>query len=177
MLLDAKELRLLAGDSLTGTDEQLSMLIEAASGLIETRLGRRLEYDDYTQQKFASGRTVLLEAWPVEKIRSVTMNGETVNGWLLDADHGILMLPDGCCGLLTVKYTGGPEDIPAALKQACALTVLAMSRAIENGGQTLMSERLGDYQMMYYNNPAGSAIPALSPAAEALIAPYRGRGW
>ncbi len=174
MLLTLEELKTMAPD-LTGSDEALSDLIAAASALIEARLGRRLEKDDYDyRQLLPDGRIVLLPAWPVDEVRAVRADGQAVADWLLDGPRGVLLLPLTPARLVEVEYTGGVDEIPAATRQAAGLTVLAMSRTVENSGQTLMSERLGDYQEMYYNSES-TTTQALSPAAEALIAPWRAR--
>ena len=54
-----------------------------------------------------------------------------------------------------------------------ALMVLSLRRSIENDGQALMSERLGDYQMMYYQQQGTAA--SISPVADALLLPWKNR--
>ncbi len=154
-------------------EDMLEALIEAASGMAEMKLGRKLALGDYAQRRFHAGRTALLEAYPVESVTAVRLDGVALDQWQLDAENGILRLPWNVEGLLEVEYTGGLEEIPIAVKQACALIALSLNTSIENSGQMLMSERLSDYQMMYYQQQNGSA--SISPAADALLLPWKNR--
>lgn len=153
--------------------QMMDALIETATGMIERRLGRKLERGEYSVDRFVHARTVLLDAYPVETVRYVRLDGATLDGWTLDTESGILTLPNRMCGRLEVEYRGGFTEIPAAIKQACALMVLSLRRSVENDGQALMSERLGDYQMMYYQQ-AGAAT-SISPVADALLLPWKNR--
>ena len=166
-------------EQLTATDLEDSQslmyeaLIETASGMIEKRLGRKLEMGDHYAARFVHGRTVLLDAYPVERVDYVGLDGAELDGWTLDAESGILTLPQRVCGRIEVEYRGGFTEIPAAIKQACALMVLSLRRSMENDGQALMSERLGDYQMMYYQQSGAAA--SISPVADALLLPWKNR--
>ena len=113
-----------------------------------------------------------LRAYPVEKIEALT-GAEQKH---LDRENGILRFEKPACGAVVCRYTGGLEPIPAAILQACTLVTQALLQTADNGGKTLMSERLGDYQVMFYQGKEGQAasLEGLSPAAAALLAPYRG---
>lgn len=177
-LITVEQLAQMTGRKISGTDEaaMLEALIDAASGLIEVKLGRKLALDDYVQRRFLLGNTALLGAYPVESIASVCLDGVELTSWKLDDAAGILRFPRRVCGQLEVSYRGGYEEIPAAIMQACALITLSLRRSMENDGQTLMSERLGDYQMMYYQQQSSAqSTGAISPAAEALLLPYKNR--
>lgn len=175
MLMSLEELRGMATDIADAGDEALTQALAAASGLIEARLGRKLLKGDYTySQLLPEGRVVLLDAWPVTEVRAVKIDGAATERWLLDAERGIILLDRPPHALVAVEYTGGLDYVPVPIRQAVALTALAIHSSVEHKGQTLMSERLGDYQEMYYNAAEGKTISAaLSPAAEALIAPWR----
>lgn len=178
MLIDVAQLSQMTGRKISDADESamLETLIEAASGLIELRLGRKLALDDYVQRHFHHGDTALLEAYPVEQVTSVRLDGIELTDWKLDDEAGILRFPRRVCGQLEVSYRGGFDEIPPAILQACALIALSLRRSVENDGQTLMSERLGDYQMMYYQQQSSSqGAGAISPVADALLLPYRNR--
>lgn len=173
-LLTVSELEQLTATAVDSDQSQMiDALIETATGMIERRLDRKLERGDYTISRFVHARTVLLEAYPVEAVHSVRLDGATLVGWTLDAEAGILTLPQRMCGQLEVAYRGGFAEIPAAIKQACALMVLSLRRSMENDGQALMSERLGDYQMMYYQQQGAAA--SISPVADALLLPWKNR--
>lgn len=176
-LLTADEFYTMTGRSPAEiSEEMLEMLIEAASGMVEIKLGRKLALGEYVQRRFHFGQTVLLEAYPVKHVAAVRLDGTDVDGWQLDDAAGILRLPQFCEGLLEVEYEGGLEETPMAIRQACALIALSLNSSMENEGQTVMSERLDGYQMMYYQAKQDSGqAPALSPAADALLMPWKNR--
>lgn len=175
-LITADEFYTMTGkDSAVIAREMLEGLLEAASGVAEIKLARKIKLGEYVQQRFIAGRMALLEAYPVERVDKVTVDGREIADWKLDAANGILRLPWHIEGLLEVTYTGGMEHVPMAVKQACALIALSLNSAMENEGQTLMSERLGDYQMMYYQPGAKGQSMSVSPAADALLTPYKNR--
>ncbi len=178
MLIEVDQLARMTGRQISGADESalFETLIEAASDLIERKLGRRLALGDYVQRHFHHGDTALLEAYPVERVSSALLDGIELTEWKLDDEAGILRFPRRICGQLEVRYRGGFAEIPAAIQQACALIALSLRRSVENDGQMLMSERLGDYQMMYYQQqPTSQGAGAISPAADALLLPYKNR--
>ena len=155
--------------------DMLEGLLDAASGMVEIKLARKLALGDYVQRRFHSGRVVLLEAYPVKEISRVLMDDKPVESWQLDENAGILRLPWHMEGLLQVEYRGGMEPIPMAIRQACALIALSLNSAIENSGQTVMSERLDGYQMMYYQPAQNGQQMSVSPAADALLTPWKNR--
>ena len=156
--------------------EMLEALIGAASGMVEIKLGRKLALDDHVQRRFHAGRTVLLEAYPVMSVSEVLLDGVPLEKWQLEEESGILRLPWNVEGLLEVKYRGGLNPIPMAIRQACALMALSLNSSVVNDGQSVMSERLDGYQMMYYQPKQESGrAPSLSPAADALLLPWRSR--
>lgn len=175
MLMTIEELMLMAAEAADDSDEHLTLALQAASELIEARLGRKLLKGNYVYSRMLpEGRVVLLEAWPVTEVASVQVDRQETDGWELDAERGILLLERPAVKRVTVLYTGGLDAVPEPVKQAVVLTALAIRTSTEHQGQTLMSERLGDYQEMYYNAAEGNQLSAvLSPAAEALIAPWR----
>lgn len=172
MLLEVDDLKYMIPDLAESDEDALKVMLQAASDLIEMQLNRKLMLEERVQTRMHSGQVVLLDAYPVKSVQSVKLNGAEVTGWQADAERGIMYLPEPCRGILEITYSGGFTKAPAAIQQACALMVASMIRSAEAGGQAIMSERLGDYQMQFYQ----SGTEKLSPAAEALIAPYRGRG-
>lgn len=175
MLLNVDEFYQITGKTESDIGaEKLGALLEAASGVVEIRLGRKLAHGDYAVRRFHSGRVALLDAYPVTEVRKVLLDGVPLTSWQLDQDSGILRMPWHVEGLLEVEYTGGLKKIPMAVKQACAMIVLSLNTSLENDGQTLMSERLDGYQMMYYQ-PEKTGGTTLSPAAEALLLPWKNR--
>ena len=62
-----------------------------------------------------------------------------------------------------------------------ALIVSSLSQAQESGGQTIVSERLGDWQATYSTSGSASggvaagSLGSVSMAAMALLDPYRAR--
>jgi hypothetical protein len=177
-LMSVEELATMTGVSENDLNEdQAEALIDAAFSLIEAHLGRKLERGAYTQTRFRAGDTVLLDGYPVASVSSVTVDGKNVTDWKLDGENGILRFDEAVDGLVEVSYVGGLEEIPRAMKQAAALIVGSAQKSLENGGQTLMSERLSDYQMMYYQPTGGGAggVASISPAAAALLLPWKNR--
>lgn len=176
-LMTVDELAQMTGRTFSDPAEKamLETMIDAASGIIEQQLGRKLALGDYVQRHFHLGDTALLEAYPVETVTAVRLDDGELTQWQLDDQAGILRFPRRLCGRLEVQYRGGFTEIPTAILQACALIVLSLRQSMANEGQVLMSERLGDYQMMYYQQQTASGSATISPAATALLLPWKNR--
>ena len=162
-------LGLVDGDGVT------QALCDVASEAVSEYLGLWYEIAVRTQVLAGTNsHALLLKAYPVTAVESVTVDGVVVTGWRLDEEYGILYrdagwppLPEG----YTVTYTGGRE-IPQSVKLACALTVRALMDALENSGQKLASEGIGDYRATF-TNMGTVGLASICPVAAMLLRPYR----
>ena len=80
-----------------------------------------------------------------------------------------------------MTWTGGypPDELPATVLQALAMTAAALQEAQAHTGKTLAGLRIGGWQATYSQGAAtegGSGLSALCPAAAHLLRPYRARG-
>ena len=157
---------------------RLPDLVDAASALVESHLNRRLTKQERSEVYSGGGEALALKAYPVDTVLQVTLDDVPIETYDLDAETGLLFRRGGwppMPGGYRVTYVGGLAEIPAPIKQACALLVAALADAADNKGQQIASERLSDYQVSYAR-PAGAAgLETLSAAAAALLAPYRNR--
>ena len=167
----------------TMADEVLEALLAAGESAIETYLGRKLGVMERTETHWSETprRVISLRAWPVTTIASVADENGVRSDFILLAEQGQLFFHRPIEGVVTVTYTGGLDPIPADIEQAMALIVSSLSQAQESGGQTIVSERLGDWQATYSTSASangGAAVGSLgtvSQAAMALLDPYRAR--
>ena len=182
LCMTAAEMRDLSGLSFA-TDAAAEAAIIAAQQVAEGYLNRVICQDTQEETFNLNGRrSVLLHAYPVDSLVSVTLDGEEVDGCEVCELSGILALPRYSPGgdQLYVRYIGGfPDDaIPTPIKVACALIWRAISQATDNNGQQVVSERLDGYSVTYVTpGQAVSGLDRLAPAAAALLAPYRGKAW
>jgi hypothetical protein len=182
MCMTAAEMRDLSGLTFA-TDAAAEAAILAAQQVAEGYLNRALCKGDRDETFDLCGRrTVLLHAYPVDSLVSVTLDGEEVDGCEMCEMSGILALPRNAAPgeRLRVQYIGGfPADaMPMPIKVACALIWRAISHAAENDGQQVVSERLDGYSVTYVTpGQAVSGLDRLAPAAAALLTPYRGKAW
>lgn len=176
------EMRSLSGLPLA-TDAEATVAVIAAQQVAEGYLNRALAQGDQDETFSLNGqRMVLLHAYPVDSLVSVTLDGDEVDGCELCELSGILILPRHSPGgeKLRVKYIGGfPLDaVPMPVKVACALIWRAIAYATDNNGQQVVSERLDGYSVTYVSPAqAVGGLDRLAPAAAALLSPYRGKAW
>lgn len=162
---------------------RLPLLLETASGLIEEHLNRRLLKKAYTQQCVGGGQLLYLNAFPVESVASLTCEGEAIDDFHVDADHGVLVRKAGWPSAwpgYAVTYVGGyePSDMPLPIKQACALLALSLNTGVSHAGQKIASEAIGDYRISYVTDAVkGQGLETLSPTAASLLRPYRRIGF
>ena len=162
---------------------RLPLLLETASGLIEEHLNRRLLKKAYTQQCVGGGQLLYLSAFPVESVASVSCEGEAIDDFHVDADHGVLVRKSGWPNAwpeYAVTYVGGyePSDMPLPIRQACALLALSLNAGVSHAGQKVASEAIGDYRISYVTDAVkGQSLEALSPTAASLLRPYRRIGF
>ncbi len=163
-----------------GSETVLGTALLAAQASVETYLGRPVANAERTEIRRPAGE-VLLKCWPVSSIAQITDEaGKEITEYRLIGATGELRLDEPFTGELTVIYTGGYDPVPADINLAIALSAGAMLQSIETGGQVIASERLGDWSASYAsaaggNGAAGSGSAGLSPAAMALLEPYRSR--
>ena len=180
--MTAAEMRSLSGLSFA-TDAEATAAILAAQQVAEGYLNRVLVQDEQDDVFDLCGRrSVLLRAYPVDSLVSVTLDGVAVEDCGLCERSGVLVLPWNVPGgaRLCVQYVGGyPLDaVPQPVKVACALIWLAISQATDNHGQQVVTERLDGYSVTYISPAqAVGGLDRLAPAAAALLAPYRGKAW
>ena len=159
---------------------RLDGLVDAACAMVEGYVNRWLTKKQYTQVCSGGGGSLALKAYPVESVAAVTMDGVAVADTVLDANKGLLYRSGGrqwppMPGGYLVTYTGGLSETPAPIKQAAALLVAALDDAMQNRGQNVAAERLGDYSVTYAKAADSVGLEALSAAAAALLRPYRDR--
>ncbi len=167
----------------TMADEVLEALLAAGESAVEAYLGRKLGVAERTEEHWSETprRVISLRAWPVTAIASVADENGTRSDFILLAEQGQIFLQRPAAGLVTVTYTGGLDPIPADIEQAMALIVSSLGQAQESSGQTIVSERLGDWQATYATSGAASggvaagSLGSVSQAAMALLDPYRAR--
>ena len=180
--MTAAEMRSLSGMSFA-TDAEATVAILAAQQVAEGYLNRALVRGDQDETFDLNGRRmVLLRAFPVDSLVSVTLDGVEVEGCELCEGSGVLVLPRHAPAgrRLRVQYIGGfpLEAIPTPIKVACALIWRAISYATDNNGQQLVTERLDGYSVTYISpSQAVGGLERLAPMAAALLAPYRGKAW
>lgn len=164
-------------------DEALEALLSAAESAVETYLGRSIKRKERTEEHWSETprRVISLRAWPVTAIASVADESGMRSDYILLAGQGQIFLRQPAAGMVTVTYTGGLDPVPADIEQAMALIVSSLSQAQESGGQTIVSERLGDWQATYATSGSASggmaagSLGSVSMAAMALLDPYRAR--
>lgn len=165
------------------SDAALEALLAAAQSAVEAYLGRGLGLAERTEEHWSETprRVIALRAWPVTAVASVADEGGARSDFILLAAQGQLFFHAPAAGMVRVAYTGGLEPVPADVERAMALIVSALGQAQESGGQTIVSERLGDWQATYASSGTASApaeargLASLSQAAAALLDPYRAR--
>lgn len=182
LCMTAAEMRDLSGLTFA-SDAAAEAAILAAQQVAEGYLNRVLCQGAQDEPFELHGhRSVLLHAYPVDSLTSVTLDGVEVEGCELCEQVGILTLPrDVAPGdLLRVQYVGGfpAESVPVPVKVACALIWRAIAQATDNSGQQVVSERLDGYSITYATPAqAVGGLERLAPAAAALLSPYRGKAW
>ena len=181
-LMTGAEMRSLSGLSFA-SDVEATVAITAAQQVAEGYLNRVLVQRAQDEAFDLCGRrSVLLHAYPVDSLGSVTLDGVEVDGCELYEPSGVLTLPRHSPGgsRLRVQYIGGfPVDImPTPIKVACALIWRAIAYSTDNNGQQLVTERLDGYSATYVSPAqAVGGLERLAPMAAALLSPYRGKAW
>lgn len=174
-----ERMRAVCGGLAGMSDDALEAMGASAMEYAEAFTGRRLVYGEYEETLVCAGDTVLLSAYPVDEIESVTVDGAEINPQTcaLDAENGILTLPRRG-SVCAVVYSGGYDDadMPGPVVAACGMLALSLSQAAENGGQQMTFQALDGYQVTYASkNAAGDELAMLSPVAAVMLKPYCAR--
>lgn len=162
--------------------ELFDAYLNAASEMILRYLRRGIAYGDYEDARDGGGEALKLYAYPVEDVKSVTVNGVAVSGWILDDANGLLFCgrwgerwPETRQGI-RVAYTAGYEPMPEVLQLATALLAQALMEANQASGQIIASERMDLYSVSYLSAQADrQGLDGLAPAVASMVWPYRSR--
>ncbi len=163
----------------TSQNDRMTALIGAASELIEAHLRRKLQYREYIETLHQCGACLNVKAYPVDEITRIEASGIELSGWTCQKESGLLFREGGWPLLSTgiqVTYTGGYQEYPHPLQQACLLLVMQLQKAAAQEGSLAASERIGDYSISYVTGAVtATGLASFSPAAAALVHPYMGR--
>ena len=171
----------------TSKDALLTAWIEAASWVLEQFTHRFFEKKERTEYFEGGLRNLCVKAYPTESVSSVKVNGKEVDGYVIDPEIGVIHLAsrfgsrDEAYGYeVEVVYTGGYDEMPAAVTQACLLLTDRFYASAEEEGQLVQSEKLGDYSITYAKYSVGddaSGLGVFCPGAQLLIRSLSGRGF
>lgn len=117
----------------TRRDELIREYLEAATELMEARMGRAYRRKTVTDVCDGGAIGVLLATSPVQSVSTVTENGGTVpsTGWFVDAQASILYRGTPIAPFpwlpgtqnVSVTYVAGPSVTAAYARQACRVTL------------------------------------------------------
>lgn len=159
-------------------DDELIMLLKAASNAIERHCMRSFKRQEYTE--YLNGHQnspyLNLRNYPVHKVLLVKSEDSVIDDGYKCFENGRLYRADGWpqgCHNIEVTYVGGyvlpsdetsenPRTLPEDIEIACILYAQILSR---NHG--VKSERVGDISVTY--DDSGNDLPA---SVQALIHPY-----
>lgn len=169
-------------------DEELTMLLTAASAAIEERCRRSFGKQKYTGEVYNGVRSkyLCLRNYPIVSVDSVQSAGQPLVDVELVPDKGMLYRSAGWpCGerSITVTYTAGyvlpkdgtveaPQTLPETLEVAC----IFFAKIMLEGQYGVESERIGDYSVKYMGTGGSSNTThstntetPLPPAVESLV--------
>lgn len=185
----------------TTLDDEITDAFAATVAIVENYLGRGVALKDEVQP-FEPVETrnprLLLYRFPVQEVRSVTVDGGAVTGWRVFPASGILewgrhCAPRYCYGgepLVSVDYTGGyPDDgWPADLMDAILRAFFARWHATGDTGNTAdagtrpISSVSLDGSAVAFSEPGvnaaeygGKPWPPELQGVVAILEPYRAR--
>jgi hypothetical protein len=146
------------------TDPQLEWLIDVGSSTISTLCNRVFAREKVRETwRCLGSRRVYLTHWPVKEadIESVTTNGADRLDYELEEGSGKLSIFTDRQEPIVVTYTGGyvcPDEVPDALKQACAL-IVSTSKA-EQAAAALTGVKMiahKEARVMFHTPTSGSS--------------------
>lgn len=169
MLATTDELARQMGTSFDDAEEvtRAEQLIELASGIVESYCGRRFtRTTDDVVNADPTGRTLLLANPPID-VTSITLDGETVDDYIVYADSGVVILPTDHTywDRVEVTYTHGTETVPAAIKTIVLLIAARMWHNTDGATQ----KSIGDASISY----GASGGPGLSDLEQQVLDGYR----
>lgn len=148
----------------SATDEQLKAALELALATVENWLDRPLEKLERTQDDYDAQCVVLLRAWPVESVASVTYAGNSVAdvaALALDKRTGRLVAPY-YWGRITTVYTGGFDPMPRDLE----LVLWAVAQALLPSTMSAAGVSLAPAIRRVTTPDVGTVEYATAPASE-----------
>ncbi|MDP5274349.1 phage gp6-like head-tail connector protein [Chengkuizengella axinellae] len=154
-------------------DEELSILLSAASEIIEKRCSRKFKLQEHNEKHSGSDWDHLFtKNYPITNVEYVKLDEEEVNDYDLINEEGILFRescwPKGQRNI-EIKYNAGYADnIPKSLEQACLFQAKVLYT--EEWGKA--SERIGNQYSVTFMQGDTNDLP---PVVLALIGPYIGR--
>lgn len=162
-------------DFAAGSDDEAraTLLLESATGDIDTEAGQRIEESTTTTEVVGAGTAVLvLPRWPVSSVTSVTVESETLTA---DEDYRVrggtgLLIREGDVWArgepVEVTFTAGYSSAPHALRGVC----LALAGRAWRNPVGLTSESLGDWSGSW-------RVPGMSMTAaeRRVVAAYAAR--
>jgi hypothetical protein len=168
------------------TDPQLEWLIDVSSSTVSTLCNRVFAKEKVKETwRCLGSRRVYLTHWPVKEadIESVTTNGNDRLDWELEEGSGKLSIFTDRQEPIIVTYTGGylcPDEVPDALKQACAL-IVSTSKA-EQAAAALTGVKMiahKEARVMFHTPTSGSSTgggggssSAMRDTVEGLLGHY-----
>jgi hypothetical protein len=185
MSLDELKVALGLPTGVGATDPQLQWLIDTNSSVISTLCNRVFAKEVVKETwRCLGSRRVYLTHWPVKEgdIDSVTTNGTDRIDYELEEGSGKLSLFTDRQEPIIVNYTGGylcPDEVPDALKQACAL--LVNTSKSEQAAAALTGVRMISHKesRVMFHTPTGggsdggsSSGSTTSKAVESLLYHY-----
>lgn len=182
--ISAVNLHLFGATTGTSDDALLTQLINQASDDIAGRCNRTLTRETRTAEKYTGdgGTKLYLDLYPVFSVAAVTVDGEAVTDYTINAKAGMLERENGWDydAEILVTYTGGyllttipavtgppavaeiPRDLPHNLEYAAILWVAGAYNS--RGSEHLSDEAIG---------PLKSVFWAEQPAIKAVVDKYR----
>ena len=176
--LSAVNLHLFGATTSTSDDALLTQLINQASDDISSRCNRTLTRETRTAEKYIGdgGTKLYLDLYPVYSVATVTVDGEAVTDYAINAKAGMLERENGWDydAEILVTYVGGylltavtgppavPRDLPHNLEYAAILWVAGAYNS--RGSEHLSDEAIGPLKSVFWSE---------QPAIKAVVDKFR----
>lgn len=147
------------------SDVELLTALIAAVEVVAFHVGAPLVPQTRTETHRRTG-TVILGSSYVRSLTSVMQDGLAVSGFTL-VPGGMLTVPVGSGGSLTVTYVAGFDRLPMAVRLATLIVVGRLWETQRGNGPSALPEDLNEP----FTAPGG--LPLLPPRAQTLLEPYR----
>lgn len=121
----------------------LKLLISSVYAAIESYTGRILEFDTYTERVDTRNRLVPVQAYPITAVTAVIADNDPTTNMATACTRmvGHVQLPREVNSFVSITYSGGFEDAPAAIKRAALLqTVHEWQRKDQLGAQNVTND-------------------------------------